>query len=243
MKILILLFYVFLMASCSDGTFEPRVEEIVKKVENVKYISTSIKDGRDEKSFNQRTYDIYPDGRLLLRYMRFSSYLADVDKDLPIRVQLTLADIDQSAETRANLVICPISTSWMMGASWESPTFMQKDSWQKGGEFDESQCVSALDPESIPKMVGTVKSGSKQDQALAEWACTNDDELCFDISKWYHKYVLQGDVNNGWVLINKAESRIQVYGDSHHALGPRLQWFSTKYVWVPAPVEDGEESE
>lgn len=208
--LIIMLLAIILFQSCGDGSFESSSsgETSEKKVYagGVKLIDSSIDDPRDPRTMQQSSYTLSSNRRLLTRLEGMSgrSERAVVNGDQRMYLVLSSeAFIEQRATFETAIEICPMTSNWMMLATWNRahPFPTSRGEWEnRGGDFSKSDCVTADTSYENP----------------------NNDALYFDISDWYIFYVRSRDRNYG--LMIKSELEVVVYGDEDSLRAPHFIW-------------------
>jgi len=166
----------------------------------VKLIHPSILDGGAANTMQQDTYSIGGQSRLLLRFEDFLAKIGNVSINSKVYANLTLASVADVVLAKTNFMLCPITGTWMMAATWYKAYPMgNSGTWKTpGGDFDQSGCVTA----------GTV----------------TDATLQFDVTSWVVNYVVGRNMNYGLILYSTSSNPIVIEGDTSGAFSPRITW-------------------
>lgn len=187
-----------------DGT--AKEEDKIKAVDAVKFIEEGNENPKAVSSFDQPSYRIHKTSRLLMRYEDVNEIEDDIrggSRDLVLRIELVYSQ--DKAQALQQLELCPIVGDWMMGATWEKGHPYPGGKWLKpGGEFDEALCVKPFEDSTNP-------------------ACQATNFVCFDLSEWFQRYVVEADENRGFAIKTSSGSGFVIYGDGS-SRGPRLLW-------------------
>ena len=187
-------------AGCGPLKLEAGAEPKTYSMDGVKLISTKINNGRDSSTYTQGAYTVAPDRHLLLRFESFSSHVSQVSlaNGNKVQVQITLVPTVLAANAQAALLLCPLTSNWMMLATWNNP--YPDGQWSNpGGDYDQSACVKADAPASADSKI-----------------------LLFNMTQWFKDYPQGRGINNGLILISSAE--ISIVGDTSGSNSPRILW-------------------
>ena len=187
-------------------------KETIMAIDGVKYISSAIGDGASHETYEQRSYRIGPEARLLMRFESLQSVAGKVQANKPVQIRVILLEGIDAGTARSQLTICPIRRDWNMLASWQRAHPWKGGGWTTaGGDLETEDCASA-EPQEAPPATGSSAP------------CSDSSTLCFGLNSWFNNYVLQRDLNYGVALISKGEQSYQVYGDGSGAKAPRIYW-------------------
>lgn len=207
MKILSLLFLILLLQGCGDGS-SGKDNTFEKKhfAKGVKLISSSIKDPNDKRTMKQNTYTLNSTSRLLIRLggMKTHSSQAIVSNDKRMYLVIAASNFDTNwVDLQEKVEVCPITTNWMMLATWIKAHNLPTDSakWNnKGGDFSNDFCVKHDSSYSNPER----------------------DTLYFDVSDWYDFYIKSHGSNYGLIL--KSSVEVTIFGDEDSKQAPHFIW-------------------
>jgi hypothetical protein len=193
-------------------------KEVAFAVDALKLISSGIRRGDDFRTFKQGLYTIDSESRLLLRYEMLLEKNWGLRDDMPVRLRVFVdSEIDQQT-ARTHLRVCPVTKNWMMAATWQAAHPWRGGEWAPGGDIDWSECVS-------PEAVGSSPSA----------LCSENQALCFDVSRWYRIWVLERQENLGLVMLS--DEPVKILGDGSPGKAPRMQWHETTGKLVPLAVD------
>jgi len=226
----------------SDVNNKKELREQAFSFDGIKLISDSIDDGRSEETYNQMSYVVSPTSRILIRYEDLANRVDQVHTGkLPIRVRLTAIDTAAADIVRNHFHVCPITSNWMMLATWTSahPFDRFGGRWSTpGGDFDSSGCVQSI---ALPEEVPDADSIAGDPNSDPTPAPTNPDPnpdptpdpdpapvadplvIEFDIESWFLNYVKGRSINNG--LMIKSDVSAQIVGDASGGSSPRIVWY------------------
>lgn len=207
MKILSLLSFILLLQGCGDGS-SGQVSTFKQKhfARGVKLISSSIKDPNNKRTMKQNNYTLDSTSRLLIRLggMKALSNQALVSKDKRMYLVIAVSNFDTNwVDLQEKVEVCPITTNWMMLATWFKAHNLPTDSakWKnKGGDFSKDFCV-------------------KHDSKYSD---PDKDTLYFDVSDWYDFYIKSHSKNYGLIL--KSSVEVTIYGDENSKRAPHFIW-------------------
>lgn len=210
-KLVHLILFALMLQSCGEGSLDPdsagsTTFEQKFFASGVKLISKSIDSPRAESSMKQRTYKIGPTSRLLTRLegMNDRSDRAVVNGEKRMYVAISSEEfITNRAPFETALELCPITSNWMMLATWDKahPFPTSNGKWKKrGGDYASADCVSA-------------------DTSYPE---PEEDTLYYDISNWFIYYVQSRNRNYGLML--KSSLEVTIYGDEDSQRAPHFIW-------------------
>ncbi len=172
----------------------------------VKLISPSIDDPRDERSMKQDSYKLNSKARLLARLEKISDRSGRAVVNDEKRMYFAISSdsfIDNQSQYETNIQICPLTTNWMMLATWNQahPFPDSNGKWKKkGGDYAEEDCVTA-------------------DLSYPDG---REDSLYFDVSDWYVYYVQSHKKNYGLVI--KVDGEVEIFGEEDTLRAPRFIW-------------------
>lgn len=184
----------------------------VKKyaADEVKFISSSIKSPNDSLSLKQYDYDISPSSRLLIRLGSLRSIAKEVLDEQAILLRVTPHSSSDYTTAQQNLKLCPVTTNWMMYATWNEAHPYRQGQWQSvGGDYDSHECLEAL-----PSTSDLLQNSDERS------FCQDQNHLCFDIREHVKSYVRSRNLNNGWILISP-HAIIAIAGDAT-SRGPEI---------------------
>ncbi|MEQ1876142.1 MAG: hypothetical protein ABL958_05815 [Bdellovibrionia bacterium] len=217
---------VFTACAPSRPYNEPKLYEEMRVSDVVKNITPSIKDPADEKSFDQQSYTVGPESRMLIMYSSLGNQVdkintADGGKVL---LEISLENVSDAERAAGTVRLCPVTSKWMMLATWER-AFPRKKWNAAGGDFDMAGCLT---PELYKPEVKIVKTGSTTSTVPTPSPQPSprpaaDGTLFFDITRWYLDYPKGRNVNLGLILISSEEMRVM--GDRSGSRSPRLYWY------------------
>lgn len=216
-KYLILCFLI--LNSCgpqSIGGFDPEDPKMTVALnytfDQVKFIATDIENTQDPKSIQALNYTIDPNHRLLFRLKKMKKEATTILEEHPVLVRISIND-GQINQARSQLLLCPMTTQWMMLATWKFAHPFHHGEWRKsGGDFDFYSCVNAIEEKST-----TLKND------LEKKFCENQDTLCFDTRTIINKYAKSRGFDFGFILINEHDLAINIEGDAS-SRAPEIFW-------------------
>ncbi len=188
------------------------VEEHEHSFDGVKLLVRGEHTPYNKTHYLQESYDLAPGRRLLLRFESFAGHDVTLADDHRVMVQIGLANPQDSELATSSLRLCPLSSDWMMLATWEQAhPFSDAGAWgTQGGDFDPASCLT--------------RSNATQNEA-GEPAV----EVLFDATRWYKDYPRGRNQNYGFVLI--ADRPITILGEKSGSLSPRIL-FNVAYTWI-----------
>lgn len=214
--------------------------ETIYALDGVKMISDQITRGDDPRTYEQRTYTISSDSRLLLRFESLNNSYGRIQSVKPIRIRVFATTEEDKARAMSSLRACPIVQNWMMLATWNTSHPYRDGNWAPGGAIELDDCVSAEKLGSPAKSSGSPEavvtsvnlnsnevSPLNTDVAVTDptySACSEPGAICFDVRAWYTNYVIQRGLNFGIALISVDESIVQIHGDISGSKAPRIHW-------------------
>ncbi|HEX4923932.1 MAG TPA: hypothetical protein VFV50_07595 [Bdellovibrionales bacterium] len=212
------------LAGCGSPKLsqEAPLNEEMRVSDVIKLISSDIKEGADDTTFDQQHYRVGPSRRLLIMYSSLNSHVGTINTanggKVTLELSLTIpADTDSALNA---FKICPITDKWMLLATWER-AFPRRKWNTPGGDFDLAGCVSPTSTK--PAVSSASQNQSTQPQATAAPAADPDGSLYFDITKWYLNYPKGRGVNYGLILVSTAE--LEIMGDRSGGRSPRIYWY------------------
>lgn len=203
------------MALIAPGCgYQPKVtpgapDETVKAADGVKWIAASVNKGNDASTWGQRTYPISTQERLLVHYQGLAKLAESVNTTKPVYMRVQIPDAAQGPAAKAALRVCPINRSWSMLAGWKFAAPFPGEEWPDGGDIEESECVLADNTDAVKTITH----------------CQEADSLCFDLTNWFKRYLVEKGVDFGVAITNPtAGSSVRIYGDGSNSRGPRYHW-------------------
>lgn len=191
----------------------PQVEKM-RTTDETKLIVNGLSDGNNPATYMQPSYTLNGERRLLLKR---TDFLTNADKIIVVnggKVVLRVTLIDQLANERAieSLSLCPLTTDWMLLATWDrAHPFSKRGLWRRaGGDYDEASCVHPVAENPLPKT------------ELAKDTDVAPAHLYFDVSEWFLDYAQGRGVDLGFVL--KTGIELEIYGDASGPYSPRIYW-------------------
>lgn len=182
-------------------------------INEAKLINANISDPRAENTYDAPAYRISTQSRLLMRFSSLRPNATQILSEQPLLLRIELTEGSDIAVAKAGLKTCPITSDWMLAATWKRAHTYRDGNWRaNGGDFDATMCAQALAPDST-----ALKS---EDEALF---CSGERVLCFDVSNWMQTYVRERGQDLGLILINEREGFADLHGDNS-ARGPTLFW-------------------
>lgn len=224
MKHVLLVLTALTLAGCGSprlGSEAPLNEEM-RPSDVVKLISSDIKVGADETTFDQQHYRVGPSRRLLIMYSSLNSHVGTINTSSGGNITL---EINLSTPTNVNaalaaLKICPITDKWMLLATWER-AFPRRKWNSPGGDFDTEGCVAPSTTKPVVASGGRDQGSQPRPNALP--ATSSDGTLYFDITTWYLNYPKGRGVNYGLILVS--DSDLEIMGDRSGGRSPRIYWY------------------
>ena len=209
----ILFTLLMILQGCGDGSLgtESSGDTTTEKklfAGGVKLIASGISDPRDPSSMQQNTYTLNSNRRLLTRLegMGDRSERAIVDGEVRMYIVISSeAFIENRGTFETALEVCPITSNWMMLATWDRahPFPTSSGNWDsRGGDFSSTDCVTADTSYEIPE--------------------GKESSMYFDVSDWYLFYVRSRNRNFG--LMVKTDQELVIYGDEDSLRAPHFIW-------------------
>ena len=184
-------FPIVLLAGCGIGG----VSRYDYAMNGVKLIAKSISNNQDSRAIRQDRYELNPEQRLLLRLEDLMDRQAHIATDHSdgISVEVTVAEGE-----RNRLKLCPLTTQWMMLATWNyAHPFGGRGRWQnEGGDFDPDRCM-------LPGNHTATRAR-------------------FNITQWFLNYPRARGVNLGLILV--ASDSVVIFGDASPLEFPRITY-------------------
>jgi hypothetical protein len=200
-----------LLATSACG-YRVSVEKNEKSFDGVKLLVAGQDTPYDKAHYNQDHYDLGPGRRLLLRFEALANHSVTIAGDHQVIVQVGLEHSEDSELATSSLLLCPLSTDWMMLATWtRAHPFSDSGSWNRpGGDFDPQSCITR---------------SNKTQKENGDFAA----EVQFDATRWYTDYPRGRNQNFGFALI--AKEPISILGETSGSLSPRIL-FDVAQTWV-----------
>lgn len=218
MKYQILLFSIFLVAcgNIKTGVIDPSDPKLTLALnytfDQMKWITPEITETQEPQTIEAENYSIDSDHRLLFRLKKLKKESSAILQEHPVLIRLFTHNSNMNS-ARINLLLCPMTTQWMMLATWQFAHPFRHGEWRsKGGDFDYSSCLNALDEKS-PKIVNDTEKKF----------CEGSNILCFDIRSIIEKYQKSRGIDFGFILINEGEDPIIIRGDGSYQ-PPEIFW-------------------
>lgn len=184
--------------------------------EEVKLISPQIKSFNAPEASRQYEYELSASSRLLLRLEIMKNIANEVLDEQPVILRITPHSRTPIENARQSLKLCPLTSNWMMYATWAKAHPYANGRWNSaGGDFDSEGCLQALSSDSDLLQNSDERS-----------FCQEDNFLCYDIRGHLKSYIRARGVNYGWILVS--EENIAIYGD-YTARGPEVLY--RKFRW------------
>lgn len=200
----------FLLSGCE--LVESRtISTMQLSMDGVKLIALHVAQGDAPHTFDQTSYQVDEDQRLLLR---LESLMSEVDKisvegGKKVWLEVAVPTAEEASNAAADLELCPITRNWMMLATWIYAHPFGAGTWdQPGADLDEAGC-----------MRGSVKDSGKVIQ--------------FDATKWFVDYPRGRRENYGLALV--AKDAVMVMGERGGSYSPRLVF--ENYIQTTTPTE------
>lgn len=169
--------------------------------DEIKLISPLITSASDPTTSLQQEYTVSPDSRLLLRVGTLKTLAKEIVSEQAVILRVTPHLRTDFAAARRSLRLCPLTSNWMMYATWASAHPYTNGQWKNpGGDFDSAGCLQALDETS---------SHLKNSEEAS--FCQIQTYLCFDIQDHFKSYVKARNINYGWVLVSAED--VEIYGN------------------------------
>ncbi len=168
-----------------------------------KWITSSIREGSDPRTFGRTEYRVSGTERLLLRFEDLTKKVAEISlaEGRRVFVDVSLQNGENPQAALATLEVCPITKTWMRLATWYNAYPMPGGNWSRdGGDFDASGCV---------------RGELKTQNAV--------NTIRYDVTQWVIDYVKARSLNYGLILISNG-GEIGVRGDADGTYSPRISW-------------------
>ena len=215
--------------SRTDADGNPIVETRV--LNQTKMIRADSDEGQDDGDFQQATYRISSNSRLLTKYLGFQKHQEEIlQNGKKLFLEVTVLNKDDLDKAEKSLRLCPLTRSWSLLATWfRASPLTKKGEWPAGGAIDNTACVAASREYPIVKptpgptpanrrwMEETASGVKKTDTVLL-----SDKALYFNLGAWFEDYPLGRNVNFGFALISSEE--VEIFGDASSSYSPRLLW-------------------
>lgn len=207
--------------------FDGSGKETIYALDGVKLISTSITTGDDPMSYQQRSYTVSSNDRLLMRFENLTASSTRIMSGKPVRIRIFAMTDAESSKAMTSLRICPLTKNWMMAATWQTAHPFKNGEWTPGGEIELEDCVSPDPSTSSSPTPAASLSPEPTAAAVAANPCAETGAICFDVSAWYNSYVIQRSINYGVALISYDGRSVRIYGDGAGSKGPRIHWIES----------------
>jgi hypothetical protein len=210
-----------LLTACGkylDGKDVTNTKVVQLAVDEIKLIDPNISDPQDARTLYTIDYPIFDSSKLLLRLGILKTSTSMILEVQPVLMRIS---IKQNAHKLPlnELKLCPITTEWMMGATWYKPQRNSKIWNQPGSDYDTSNCLSILSKDS-PIF--------DKDHPEEKDFCQDTDIVCYDVSPYINTFIRKRNKDFGIVLINVKNNPIIIHGD-RTARGPEIMWRKLKY--------------
>ena len=207
-KLILMILALSLCANTScqweDSKSPKPAEPQTYNLNGTKWITPSIREGTDPRTFGRSVYSVSPEARLLLRFEDLGKKVSDISlaEGRRVYIDLSLVDGENSQAAVATLELCPITKKWMRLATWFNAFPMPGGNWSRdGGDFDGSGCIR-----------GDLKT-----------ADASVNSIRYDVTQWVIDYVKARGTNHGLILISSGGG-VNVRGDADGTYSPRITW-------------------
>lgn len=222
LEILTLLVGGAFLSGCGMGAFADPNDKASTQVirtagDEVKWISTDLKQSESPLSLWASSYKISPTSRLLIRLSSLKGARWQILDQQPLLMKLETRSTEMADQARSSLRLCPLQKNWMMLATWSKAHPYRQGQWsQAGGDLDWQGCL-----EPLPANHALISHGDEAN--FCSPSPGSAAVLCFDLKPWFSTYVRERDTDFGLILINESAAPVFVQGDSTLG-GPSLFW-------------------
>lgn len=198
-NLLLLLSLAWITTGCGLALPEGGTVPEQYSLDGIKYITPSITNGNDSRSWLQETYAVSPQSRLLLRYEDFQNNVTaiNVNGTNKVQLQITGASLADATTGLTAAQVCPVTRNWSPLATWGAAHPFGGGNWSSsGGDYDIASCVHS--------------------------APLNGNSLLFDVTQWFIDYPRGRGQDLGLILIS--DTPFTVLGENSGTYSPRFLW-------------------
>jgi hypothetical protein len=203
-----------------------------ESAEVLKWISQSIGDSDSPSSLQQSSYLISNSSRLLMKYKGLAETATTQGQATSsVRVRIHVVHPEDRATALSALRVCPLTQQWSLLATWT--TAEPRIEWTPGGSVNLDDCVRAagvMVQKPTPALPPNEPATTKRVPTSSDSLCAGEDAVCFDVTAWYNRYVIEQGATYGLALISYSGEAVEVFGDGGEAVSlekaPRLQFDS-----------------